>query len=474
MNNTLSRRCQTVRVRFEFRKTRATKHNYAGTADALPDCDGCLYVKLYLNDIACTPFSTRIKTFRSIWDGRKALRVSQESQALTKQIVDFQTLIETVHEELCRSGRVVTLKAIQKNIFWLRKNSKKGDLSAASSRLGPLEVVSLATVYKEFRRIRSKMIQENGIIRKPDEISLGTYKTYGVRWRLIDRYLKHIGEPDYPVLDVNVAFATNLQEFIIDQRKTTGMPYDSSTVRAVITLLKSLLKYAVAKGYLGDKSPLSDYTVRGGSTPNPNPITREQLDYLETLTLSPELRAVCDSWMVAAELCMHHADYLKLQTARIIDLEGEQFVQLSRTKQKGTRLKQTVFLTPRTQRIILKYGGLSGLVYEDYNYFSKRLVKLSDQARLVNEEGKLIKLRFGDARDTGLTQWAIEGANSVQLSTMGGWSKPSYSDRYIKNALGIVSALVKRTKETVTSGSEVPQKPAPNRAHPFLHIHKAS
>jgi hypothetical protein len=230
------------------------------------------------------------------------------------------------------------------------------------------------------------------------------------------------------------------------QRKPDGEPYSPATINKVISLLKMLMNYALSKGYIKFSS-VNTFPCRGSSPANPKPLTKAQLDHLETCELPFILRHICDSWLVAGELCLHYSDYMELPTMKFITSSGLRFIQHQRSKQAGSNLVQTVNVTPRAERILEKWGGPQGLYYKHSSQFSSALKQIADLADIRDSEGELIGLQFGQGRDSGLTQRAIDGANGIQLSKMAGWSKPVYAERYVGNPLAIVEAFARSHEE---------------------------
>ncbi|WP_461115741.1 hypothetical protein, partial [Spirosoma jeollabukense] len=223
--------------------------------------------------------------------------------------------------------------------------------------------------------------------------------------------------------------------------------YSPATVDKVISLLKMLMNYALSKGYV-EYSAVNTFPWSGSSSANPRPPTRAQIDHLETCELPYLLRHICDSWLVASELCLHYSDYMELPTLTFISHEGHPYMQHQRCKQADSTLTQTVNVTDRAQRILQKWGGPAGLYYKQSSQFSTALKQIADYADLRDSDGEIIGLQFGQGRDTGLTQRAIEGANEIQLSKMAGWSKPTYAEKYVGNSVEVVAGFVNSVSVT--------------------------
>lgn len=440
----------TIDIRFGFRPENVDKRPLS-TPDARPNYDG--YVTVYMtigyNDYG--PYATGIKTFESVWRGRQLEKPPLESRQLVKELINYQARIEAAHEALLRLDQPIDGEALMNTV-------QKGDPSG--------KVITLMQVYTEFMQARAAMIEPRQELRTCDQISNATFNSYPKRWEMIYGYLVSINRTKMPVGAILYPFATELKEFLTRQQKGGGRRYMPVTVNKAISFLKQLMSYAVSKGYIGF-NPVRDFACRGGSVANPKPLTKEQLDLLETCELPYLWRRICDSWLVAAELCLHYSDFMKIPKMKFIEKDGILFIQHTRSKQQGSSLKQTVNVTDRAKRIIDKYGGVEGLYYRHSGFFSAYLKKIAKKVDLRDENGDLIGLQFGHGRDTGLTQRVIDGANGVQLAKMAGWSKPAYAERYIGNPVDIVGEFVKSTGSGQTG-----HRPDPNK--PFIMLKRAS
>lgn len=431
-----------VRVRFDFRKSMSKKgaDSCQGTAAVVlrfPQADGT-YAKY-------GPYNTPIRTNRTVWDARRSVRpkvdIADDVRELRRQMSAYQADVEAAHAELSRqiySDETPALVIDGPSVLDMMKRMQLGELSP----------ISLQEVYSQFFAAKKAVLQPNRKIRRQGQISLGTLKTYPKRWTLIQQFLAYQKRPKFPVASVSFRFATELKEWLEQQprsRRASGT-YDRVTIHKVVGLLKMLMVYAQSKEYI-KVNTLASFSVKGASNPaDPKPLTFEQMDQLETCELPPVLRFQCDSWLVAAELCFHYADYCELPQMKFTHMEsGVLMVQHNRAKQTGTNLVQTVNVTPRAERILAKYDGPKGLYYPSNAYWSKILKQIARLADLRGPDGEIIPLQFGQGRDTGLTQRAIDGANGIQLSRIAGWSKPVYAERYIGSPLEIVEAFAQKT-----------------------------
>ena len=414
------------------------------------DCCGMVQIEIALNKQWYGPYSTDIRTTRAIWEGRKNRKLSAESRELIKALVKYEETIEAAHSIMVKEEMVIDGEAIIKSV-------RSGDLTGSNA--------TLAQVYGEFMKAKKAVVVSDRRKRADSQIAPATYETYRTRWTMIQGYLAHIKRPHLPVRAIKYEFATNLAEWFIMQKRANGQPYSVIYANKIIRLAKQLMTYALSKGYIGH-SPLDSFACRGSSIANPKPLTKEQIDQLENCDLPSILRHACDSWIVAGELCLHHADFSELPKIKFIQVDELRFIQHDRSKQTGSRLIQTVNVTERAERILAKWGGPKGLYYNSSAYYSKLLKQIARLADLRDGNGDIIPLQFGQGRDSGLTQRAIDGANGIQLSKMAGWSKPVYAERYIGNPLGIVEAFAKSIQ---------PKKPEPvdpERSQPFIRIHK--
>ncbi|MVM36346.1 hypothetical protein GO755_40460 [Spirosoma sp. HMF4905] len=468
MNHYLKCADQPMYVRFEFRKNQRQKCSKYQGGTVPSEMPGKVYATLIIGTIydeitgntrgiPYGPYGTKITTTKGLWDLRRSLRPTPEVRELNRQISSVQNELEVAHAELCRQIREQQTGLIINGPMVL-------DIW---KRLKSVNPVTLAEVYGEFIAWKKSMIQPNRRIRKPEQISPATFKTYPKWWVLIQQFLHHKKQLRMPVMNVEYAIATNLVEWMVKQHTSRGAKtktYAQSSISKTIKLLKMLLIYAQSKGYVR-YNVLATFSIPAGSPADPKPLTEGQMNQLETAELPPALRHQCDSWLVAAELCLHYADFMELPNMKFVTSEtGKLFIQHDRAKQAGTKLIQTVNLTPRAQRLLDRYNGPTGLYYGSNSYWSKILKRIAREADLRDEQGDLISLQFGQGRDTGLTQRAIQGATSVQLSKMAGWSKTGQAERYVANPVAIVEAFANTLKA----------QPEPRPDKPFTQIHKAS
>ncbi|WP_421827074.1 phage integrase SAM-like domain-containing protein [Larkinella sp.] len=426
--------------------------------------EGSIRAKLILDGQGFGPFSTRIPANYSVWARRKSDPDQEEVQELVNLVNTFESLLKKAYQYLLTQQEKITPDQIitYAKKYQVAENRLQFQLSIAREPQDfqrAYERFALATqespvcipiqqAYQEYYAHQKRQINDDSG-RHVDQISTSTWLSYPKRWRLINAYLISLKQPDFPVGKVNYPFVTNLKEWLTCQPQANGMPYRPATINKTIAFLKTLITYAQKKGFV-EVNPILSFKCRGGSVADPKPLTKQQINQLETCELSPVLRHYCDSWLVAGELCLHHADFMRLPKFRFKMLaSGIRIAQNSRAKQQGSKLIQTIDITDRAERILAKYGGPEGLCYKSSAYYSKVLKTIARVANLRNEEGEVVRLQFGMGRDTGLTQRVINGATSVQLSKIAGWSKPVYANRYIGDAEEIVSSYVKNAQSRV-------------------------
>ena len=278
-----------------------------------------------------TLYATEIKTFRSTYDGRKADRVSVESRELIKALSDVQATLQTAHAHLEKLGTAITGQSVM-NAYWQLRSGR-----TPTGSFVRMEAMSLPKVYEEFLIWKKFVIVGDRRKRTDAQIASTTYETYPKRWILIQGYLARLKQTQLPVQAVRYEFATNLKEWLNRQRKPNGDHYSPATINKVISLLKMLMNYALSKGYI-EYSTVDTFLCRGSSPANPKPLTKQQLDLLETCELPHLLRHICDSWLIAGELCLHYSDYRELPKMKIVSSDGMRFIQHDRSKQAGSKL----------------------------------------------------------------------------------------------------------------------------------------
>lgn len=446
----------TIRPVFEFRRSRAwaTNERLGFSLDQWP---GQLYVEFTIgNKKHKSRFATGIKTDWRTWQSSRSARPNAEAKLLCKEMMAFETLVNQIADEMQKNKKAITPATLHQEV----RDFVSGNFSG----------VTLERVYDEFMQWADSRLERSPAHRTEESISKATFDTYPKRWAMIHDYLRTNKLLSFPIENVDYPFAFRLKEWLQAQRQANGKPYQPVTINKVISLLKQLMTYALSKGHTKQHA-LHNFSCRGGSPANPKPLTEAHMDHLETCELPYGLRRFCDSWLVAAELCLHYADFSELASCVFIQREGRRFMQRKRMKQQGRTLMQTVDVTDRAERILAKYGGVKNLAYASSTYYSKVLKQIAEKANLCDEYGQIISLQFGMGRDTGLTLRAIDGANSIQLSKIAGWSKPAYAERYIggSGTVDIVAAFAEE-KERKKALRQLPNTPPdePTDASPVV------
>ena len=425
-------------IRFEFRKAVGKKavpgHGTLAVVLRFPLAGAGGISKTYAE---YGPYNTPIQAQKIVWESRRSVRpkadIADAVRELNRQVSSYQNDLEESHAELSRQNREMTTPALIDGPGVLNMLRRL--------QAGPFVPVTLPDVYRQFMAARQTLVQQNRKTRTPDQIAESTYKSYPKRWVLIQQFLQSRKTPRLPVASVSYKITTDLLEWLRRQPKSRAGdgPYAPASIKKVIDLMKALLTYAQSKEYI-PVSPIAKFSVRGGSSkPNPKPLTEAQMCHLETCELPPVLRFQCDSWLVAAELCLHYVDYMQLpQMPTEQAKSGTTYIVHERGKQNAPHLVQTVNVTERAERILSKYGGPENLYYTSSAYFSKILKKVARMADLRDETGRIMALQFGQGRDTGLTQRATLGAGELPLASIAGWSNTKPAKHYIKRSVELV------------------------------------
>ncbi|MVM36347.1 hypothetical protein GO755_40465 [Spirosoma sp. HMF4905] len=436
---------------FQFRKGRAKKKFHASTPDGKPDHDGTVCVVLTINNIRYGPYATDIYTFHQIWKARSQPRPSEAVIQLNEQMVNYANFLKEVYTALlhqCRiEGEVIPINGeMVMGAMTVERKRLKGETVA---QLRALDIkqgsayITLPELYKEFMIARKRDIEDNRQKRVDGQISRSTYDTYPKRWVMIEAYLKHTGRRDIPVVGIKAKWGEKLKDFLKTYRQKNGKLYQMVSINKSLSLMKMLMSFAKRQGHT-DKMPLDELSCRSGSSAKPKPLTDAQMQHLETVYLPPNLRHICDSWLIAAELCLHYSDYKKLPKMTFITQpDGQRYIQHDRSKQRGTELLQTVDITPRAERLLAKYD-IKKLYYKSSGDFADYLKIIAIRANLVDRDGNIIPLQFGQGRDTGLTSRVIRGANALQLTKMGGWANPRVANRYVGLDVEVVQGFARQ------------------------------
>jgi hypothetical protein len=362
--------------------------------------------------------------------------VGKASRDLSEELDDFRNIVKSAHKLLIEEGLEVDGEALLERIWQVRGHSK----SRTSGTTGP---VTLKRIYTEYLASRKPQVHSNRKTRAYPQISPNTYDKYPFVWDRIETYLTSIKRPNLPLSAITYPFLTKFVEWFTMRFKEDGTQYSSLTIHESVVFLKSLCTYAQSKGYL-EHNPVLSFKCRTRFKADPQPLIFQQVEFLEIADLPTNLRHVCDSWLVAAELCLHYSDYKQIRTIKFTTLpSGKRMIRILRTK---TGEEQTVNVTERCERILTKWGGPGGLVFFTHQYFCKQFRKIAQLLEIRDEDGEYINLKFGIGRDTGLTQRVLEGASEIQLSKMAGWTSAQYAKHYIGNSQKIIESFIQQQK----------------------------
>ncbi|WP_128547208.1 phage integrase SAM-like domain-containing protein [Larkinella soli] len=432
-----------LRCRFEFRKNRRT-------LQASPA--GIIQVLIFLGEEASAPLSTKIETTRPVWENRYRFPNRPDSIDLNTKIEGFRRRLELAHLLLIQEKIGPTPRNLYQLAVWMQKRHQRTGFDPQTEAFHPdaevqhtfrkeatemlkgirRKVVTLESLYGEFIAVRGRLINDNRFTRDGEQISTATYQSYGYRWKLIETFLRENNLAERSLLEVTAADAVNLKEFLQGQSSRYGRPVKHSTIAYTVTFLRQLLDYAVLKGYL-KYNPLHAVRNGGKSKASPKPLTFEQMDFLERMDLPHDLQHYLESWLVAAELCLHHADFMELPTMHFKTdaVSGRRYFIHPRVKQRRADIHMYVDVTPRAERLLAKWGGVKGLKYAGYSLYHARLMQISLLAGLRDNKGKPIKLTFGMGRDTGLTHRAMLKTPTLVLQANAGHTSSEMLTKYV-------------------------------------------
>ncbi|GAB3937250.1 phage integrase SAM-like domain-containing protein [Larkinella terrae] len=470
-----------MRCSFKFRKTRARL--LPGQA-----LSGIIEVNIFLKEQGKEkrygPFSTHFQTTRLAWD-RHPLPVNTKPNAVTPEgkpyynpklddhailkadLEFYRTHFQLAQVMLRDKKKLIAAPFLHQLTLQLMEQEEELSLyrpygtqtpayqdrfTAWQTRIenlietGTVAVErKLVDVFEEYKTFRIKLINDDQYTRTDDEISKKTFENDISQWQLILRYLEANQLVGLLMVSVKPSFLVNFKEWAMNQLVgNTGRKVKASTIALSQTFFGRLCRYAVSKEYIKN-DPTSSYTIRTGRTSGAKPLSVETLNQLEDAELEAEDRWIIDSWLVAGELCLHHADYCSLPIMKIHRFKnGIQYINHPRKKQRGTRLKITSEFTPRALRLIRKYGGIAGLYYGTYRDFWETLRRVGKDLGLKDEDGKPIHLVFGLGRDSGMTNRAISGSPARVLKGNAGHSNLLQQEKYINAAPKILEKFLER------------------------------
>ena len=313
-----------------------------------------------------------------------------------------------------------------------------------------LTLESVVDQYLAYKR--SKIGHKNAGLRSENQISPDTYRTYGIRWAWLKKYLKATHSEKIKVVKIDTPFVNAYHAWLNEQ------PIDASFATKCVKLLTEIHQWARVRGLVKTYHELS---FRGSGTPETTPynVTQEEVERIEALDLPPSQAKIRDGWLLARELCLHFSDFISLKPEHFSSTQdGRIIFEKARTKQEsGRNIRQISFVSERALAIWNRYGQKIPIKRHPTHY-----------GRIIAEIGMAAglerKLIFSHARDSGIFHLIINNCSDHQVKMAAGWTTTKQLTRYVN--------YDRRLLESLVSPGEPRILPRPTQ--PFSHIYKAS
>ncbi|MBD2757165.1 site-specific integrase [Spirosoma validum] len=421
------------RVRFEFRKSRATDSLYE---------KGSIYAYIKVEGQGIERTATGIRATREDWKNRTAPRQSQAAKELNEQLVLWENSIKSAARTLTERGEPITAQELM-----------------AEKSYAKQPLLTIEEVMDKYIAYKKQLIDpDEAIRREPGQISFTTFRTYGIRRKWLSQYLKAKHNPKLPIHKVDAQFV-EAYHFYLKCLPQMGTAFASKCAK----LLTEVYNWAKLTGLIRTYHTLGFRGASGAEKP-PYNLTEEEVCRIEALAyLTPDQMKVRDGWLLARELCLHHSDYKALRVEHFSrDSHGRLILEKYRTKQEAGRgIKIVCYVSARAERIWNRYGQKISTRRSDVHI-----------GRVLKEIGKSAELdrplTFGHARDSGIFRLVAAGCSDAQIKMAAGWTSTKQLIRYVNHDRRLLEAMAN------------PMDPAPEQRapeptrHPFIQIHRTA
>lgn len=364
---------------------------------------GVIYCEIRVDGEKSVPFSTKIKLHRKQWNSKEQCFNGKES-AKHQKMLDFYEL---------RFTQIYTQISYEKPNEPIRPSEilDRHRFAHVGERKTKEKEIEFIDVFNEFLADQNKLLAA-------EKLRGITVRGKESKYSIIREYLGKKKLIDIPIKQVNTSF---LDEFKFHLQTSK---YRDSTIEKYLVLIKEVSTYGVSKGYCKE-SVLDDYKIEKAKAKEPVSLTKEEMDKMEALELSPIQRTTLDIYRFCAETSLSYTDYTSLSDEHIeIDKEKTIWIKLSREK---TDTSQRIPLTPKALEIFQQYGG-AALMPKLSNY------RLNIHIKVIAKMAKIRKhITFHTSRksfvDYSLNELAIP---ATTISAMVGWKDSRQLSRYAK------------------------------------------
>lgn len=364
---------------------------------------GVIYCEIRVDGEKSVPFSTKIKLHRKHWNSKEQCFNGKESSKHQKML-DFYEL---------RFTQIYTQISYEKPNEPIRPSEilDRHRFAHVGERKTKEKVMEFIEVFKEFLADQNKLL-------KAEKLREITVRGKEAKYSIIREYL---GKKKLISISIKEANSSFLDEFKFYLQTSK---YRDSTIEKYLVLIKEVSTYGASKGYCKERV-LDDYKIEKAKTKEPVSLTKEEMDKMEALELSPIQRTTLDIYRFCAETSLSYTDYISLSDEDIeIDKEKTIWIKLSREK---TDTSQRIPLNSKALEIFQQYGG-AALMPKLSNY------RLNIHIKIIAKMAKIRKhITFHTSRksfvDYSLNELAMP---ATTIQAMVGWKDTKQLSRYAK------------------------------------------
>jgi integrase len=241
------------------------------------------------------------------------------------------------------------------------------------------------------------------------EYAQGTLKRFKAALTSLEAYLKHKGQVDVPLADLDHQFITGYEFFLKSVRNV-----EHNTAMGIIKKLKKIVRICVANTWI-EKDPFMSYKVKIRETNRPY-LLQDELDRIIALKFNADrLANVRDIFVFCCYTGLAYADVQKLRRVDIvIGHDGEKWIHTERVK---TETATRVPLLPQAMKIMEAYKDHPQCVNQGKLLPVLSNAKMNEYLKEIADRCEINKkMTFHTARHTFATTVTL--TNGVPIETV--------------------------------------------------------
>ncbi len=307
-----------------------------------------LYVRIVVNGIQATDFSTGISCEIGTWDKK-----TKQIKGSSIKIEEENRRIEQIQNDLLRLYNDLRFQGVNVTAKMLKDLYTMGTLHS-------FEHLRLTTYYNSFLSFHSAIV------------STATLKGYKSRFALLREYLKSTKQQTVSIDQINPKWAMAFHRYILGRK--CGLDY----ARRSLQTISNVIDFAVVQGDL-ENNPLKSLVFPRSPWKPIKYLTMVEVEQIQTCPyFDPRLQRVADCFLVQVFTGMSYNELLSFDPEKHLKTEadGQEWIMIPRGK-TGT-LSMIPVIEP-AQNLLKKYGyRLPVITNQKMNDFIKEVAKVAD------------------------------------------------------------------------------------------------